>query len=416
MTDSVRLGRILGIPVGASWSILAVAALFTATLALQSFPLYAPEAELAPRAVAAVVAVIGLFASILAHEVGHAVVAMNHGVGVWGISLWLLGGVAKLDRQAPNPRAEARIAAAGPLVSLLAGAFFGSVAVVAEALGAGRLSMAVLVWLAGVNILLALFNLVPAAPLDGGRVLAALLWRSSGDAERARVLAGRAGLGLGATMVVTGAVQLVGFGQLSGGITFLIGAFVLTAAREEIATAVIRSRLAPLVAADVMASHPEPVPDTVTLHQLDLWLTGPSAAVAHPVVRWGSEPIGYLVPEAHRDIPSTARAWTQVHQVMRRPDTVHHVALDDPMPDLLDRWNGTGRQILVVHDEHGRAVGTISDRQIQPLLTPPDLLGRGRSITDPPPPAPPAPPLATEVVGALVPTAAPTGPPPMPGR
>lgn len=382
MTDTVRLGRILGIPIGANWSIVGVAALLTVSLAFQSLPLYAPETGTGVRVGAASIAVAALFASILAHELGHAVVAMNHGVGVSGISLWLLGGVARLDRQAPTPRAEARIAAAGPAVSFILALFFASVAIVAAGLGAGRLLMAVLSWLAGVNALLAVFNLAPAAPLDGGRVLAAALWHRSGDPERSRVIAGRCGLVLSAILVVGGLVQVIALGQYGGWVTILVGGFTLTAAREEIATAVIRGRLSALSASAVMAQRPEPIPDTVTIQQLDARFTGPQAGVAHPVVRWGSEPIGWIVPGAQRDIPVPDRSWTQAHQVMRHRELVHQVLADRQMSELIDRWNGTGMQILVVNDERGTPVGTISDAQVQPLIQRPDWWGRDRRPND----------------------------------
>ena len=241
--SSLRLGRVLGIPVEIHWSIVAVVALFTGNLAVRALPIWVPGADLRWRLVAALVGVILFFASILAHELGHSMVAMGHGVGVSGITLWLLGGMAQLDEMVPTARAEARIAAAGPAVSGILAVFFTAVAVIGFELEAWRLAVAVAGWLGFVNLILALFNLAPAAPLDGGRILTAALWHRTGDAERARLLAGRCGLVLAALLVVGGAVQAVAVGPLEGVVTAVVGLFVFQAARIEIRSAVVRRRL-----------------------------------------------------------------------------------------------------------------------------------------------------------------------------
>jgi Zn-dependent protease len=111
---------------------------------------------------------VAFFASLLAHELGHAVVARRAGLWVEGSTLWLLGGVAKLDGEAANPRAELGIAAVGPLISLVLAAVAASVAAVSAVAGLPRLVVASVAWLARINLLLAIFNLLPAAPLDGG--------------------------------------------------------------------------------------------------------------------------------------------------------------------------------------------------------------------------------------------------------
>lgn len=376
----MRLGRILGIPIGVNWSIVGVAVLFTASLALQALPLYAPEAGLRIRLVVASIAILAFFGSILAHELGHAVVALAHGVGVDGITLWLLGGVAQLDRQAPTARAELQIAAAGPAVSFILGVFFAAVAVITNAVTPGRLLIGAIVWLAGVNLVLAVFNLLPAAPLDGGRVLTALLWQRMGDADSGRIIAGRCGLFLGVGLIAAGVGQVFIFDQLGGWITTLIGAFVFNAARQEISSAAIRRRLLATVAADVLVPHPTPVPDTITIRQLVDW-AGPAGRItAYPVVRWGPEPIGWVVPATASDLAVEEQAWTSVRELMRSPDRAIEVDADAPLDDLLRRWEGADDQIAVVHAPGGhQVVGTITGGQLQPLLRQPDLWGRDRS-------------------------------------
>jgi Zn-dependent protease len=140
---------------------------------------------------------VAFFATLLAHELGHAVVARRAGLWVEGITLWLLGGVAKLDGEAANPRAELGIAAVGPLISLVLAAVAASVVAVSAVAGLPRLVVASVAWLARINLLLAIFNLLPAAPLDGGRVLRGLLWWRTQDRLRSAVVAARMGRLLG---------------------------------------------------------------------------------------------------------------------------------------------------------------------------------------------------------------------------
>jgi Zn-dependent protease len=380
MEDSIRLGRVLNIPIGVNWSIVAVAALFTLVLAFQALPQSVPSSGPGVRLLAATIGIAVFFASILAHELGHAIAALNHGVAVKGITLWLLGGVAKLDRPAPTARAEFQIAVAGPAVSFALGVFFVALTVIVVSVTSLTLVAAVLGWLGGINMLLAVFNLVPAAPLDGGRILTALLWKRSGDAEEARLISGRCGLVFSVVLVAGGVIQVVGFGQLGGWLTVLVGMFTFAAARSEIAGAVIRRRLLTSPVAPFTTTHPSTVPDTVTVGQL-LDRAGPATGVAHPVVRWSNEPVGFVVPaEAAAQLSPPERAWTRVGQVMHHPDGIVRVSGATSVDELLRRWEAGAPPLAIVTDERSNAtVGTITDAQVRELLRPPDLWGRERS-------------------------------------
>ncbi|WP_420453731.1 site-2 protease family protein [Ilumatobacter sp.] len=220
-TGSLNLGRIAGIPVRAHWSVALVAILFGVNLAA-AFGL-----------AAGALAVVAFFVSILAHELGHALVARRHGVGTDGIDLWALGGVARLDREPPSPRADGLIAVAGPFVSLVIG---GATFAVAVALRSN-----VLAWLGAINLLLAVFNMLPGSPLDGGRVLRAVRWARTGDKYRAMRDAANAGRVIGWSMVVVG-VALMLNGQF-GVFVALTGLFIATNAKAEIAASVIGQHL-----------------------------------------------------------------------------------------------------------------------------------------------------------------------------
>ena len=186
MKQTVRLGRVGGVPVGMHWSVAVIFGLVTWELATSAFPgAYGPGPH-PSYWVAAVVAAFLFFLSLLAHEGSHAVVARRHGVGVRSVTLWLFGGVAQLEGEAHTPGADFTIAAVGPGTSIGLAGLFGAAQFLLEKSGASGLAVSVVSWLWQVNLLLAAFNLVPAAPLDGGRILRAGLWRAMGSRRAPR--------------------------------------------------------------------------------------------------------------------------------------------------------------------------------------------------------------------------------------
>ncbi len=241
MRQSLRLGHLAGINVGIHWSIGLIAAILTVSLAGTILPGSAPGYAGAAYFVAAV-ATTGLFlASIVAHELGHSVVAQNNGIGVKSITLFALGGVATLESEPKTPGVAAKIALAGPAVSVAVGVAALLTAAAAGFIGASPLAITGLVWLGVVNLVLAVFNMLPAFPLDGGRVLQAALWKRQGDQHRATISAATVGRYLGWGLVFLGLWQ---FTQGAAGLwTAFIGIFVIGTARaEEIRARMLRSR------------------------------------------------------------------------------------------------------------------------------------------------------------------------------
>lgn len=391
MGKSLRVGRIAGTPISVNGGLAVLAALFIVTLATQGFPQIDPDASLTRRLVLASSTVVAFLISILAHELGHASLAKRHGVGVLGITLSLLGGYAQLDRQAPTPRAEFLIAAAGPSVNLLIGGGLAGVTYLVNRYElAGDLTIGAMIWLAGVNIVLAILNLFPAAPLDGGRVLTAALWKRLGDAEHARILSGRAGLVLGAVLVVVGFVQFYR-GSWQGLITLLVAVFLFNGARGEIGAAAIRRRLQRTTAAQLMVSNPPPVSDSLTIDQLDAFASGDRDGVVFPVVRWSAEPIGYVLASSGGSLSPLDRSMRTVSDMMRPTPEVARAWLTEPIDAVLDRLDSSSDVLVVIHEpQAGRVVGTLSESQINPLFAAPDLWGRDRRA-DPPGKKQPAP-------------------------
>ena len=182
----IPLGRVAGFPLSVHWSVLVILWLFTWSLAA-TLPDTAPGHSSSVYWLAGVTGAVVLLASLLAHELTHAIVARRAGVKVLGVKLWLFGGIARLGGEAKTPGTAFRIAASGPAMSLALAAVFAGVAAALRAVGTADVVVAVAWWLAGINLMLGLFNLLPGAPLDGGRILRAYLWRRHGDAVRAAV-------------------------------------------------------------------------------------------------------------------------------------------------------------------------------------------------------------------------------------
>ncbi|MET7423683.1 site-2 protease family protein [Dactylosporangium sp. NPDC005555] len=233
MKQTLRLGRVAGFAVGVHWSVLVIMVLLAQSLATGVLPARAPGTA-APVAwpLGAAGAVLFLV-SLLAHELAHALVARHFGVRVQQVTLWLLGGMAEFRDEPPSARADLLMAGAGPLTSVAAGVGFGSAAVLLSAVRGPVAVVVVLLWLAMINLILAGFNLLPGAPLDGGRILRAALWWRHGDRARAALTAARAGHVLGLTLVLAGLAELMVFGMLDGVWTTLVGWFLVVAAAAE---------------------------------------------------------------------------------------------------------------------------------------------------------------------------------------
>lgn len=220
-TGSLKLGRIAGIPVRAHWSMALVALLFGTNLAYVL------------GIVSGIIAIVAFFISILAHEFAHALVARRYGVETESIDLWALGGVARLDRESPSPRADGLIAVAGPAASLVIGLVTFGLAVL--------IGSTVLGWLGFVNLVLAVFNMLPGAPLDGGRVLRAVRWAQTGDKYRAMRDAGNAGRVLGWGLVGVGIVMFLN--DMPGIFIAFTGLFIAMNARAEITASLVGEQL-----------------------------------------------------------------------------------------------------------------------------------------------------------------------------
>lgn len=361
------IGKIAGVHIAVNWSVLVIFGLIAYGLSAERFPDAYPGRSTFAYVVAGLLAAGVFFLSLLAHELSHALVARRGGQQVEGITLWLFGGVARLRGEARDPGTELRVAGVGPLVSLsLGGLFIGLTAILALA-GAGGLVSGAVMWLGMINVALAVFNSVPAAPLDGGRLLRAFLWWRTGDAHRAAVLASQAGRGFGWLLVTAGLVLLLLRGYVQGLWLTIIGWFLITAASVEGQQAVVRQRLAGVPVWRVMTPEPVTVPAVATLREfLEVYVMRHRYS-AFPVTGEDGQPVGLVTFDRIKEVPDEERARTRVGEVSLPMAEVISASSDGSVADLLPQLSSRPEgRVLVFTGE--RLVGIVSPRDVSRTL------------------------------------------------
>jgi Zn-dependent protease len=347
--QSIQLGRVFGIRIGVDVSWFFVLFLIIWSLSGWYQDIFPGDDTKAFSL--AVVSALLFFLSILLHELGHAVVAIRNGIPILGIDLWMFGGVAKLGRDTDSAGVEFRVAVAGPLVTL---------AICAICFGAGTLlsssdtvlegsrfqvdamsgTVAVLSYLTTVNVFVLAFNLIPGFPLDGGRIARAIVWKLTGDRNRATLFAARLGRLAGWGMVAFGGLILVGFigwDAFSGIWLIFIGFFLSSAARSAEAEAAFSDRIDHLRVSDVMDAEPVAIPEQLPLDQAEGEFFLRYGWPWFPVVDQTGHLVGVVSREAVSSVPEAARAGRPIASVMARDDGGDglRAGLEDPLEALL---------------------------------------------------------------------------------
>lgn len=364
MRASVRLGRIAGIRVGLNFSVLVIVVIITVALAVGQFPAVFPGRSVALYVVSALGAAVLFLASLLAHEMAHAVVARRNGIEVEGIVLWLFGGVAELKTEARSPGADFRVAVVGPLMSMALALLFGGVATALAAGGTMSLAAGVFAYLAVANALLAVFNLFPAAPLDGGRILRAALWAWRHDRSRASFIAARAGRAFGYLLVVLGMVQVVSGWGYGGLWLALIGLFVVNAAAAEEQGSRLSKALEGIRVGEVMTANPITADGHQPLNQFVTETVWSQRHSTYPLVDREGRLTGLATLDGIRDAPDERRGQLRLADVARSPDEVPTSTPDEPLTELLPRMAGTSDGRVVVVDGQRRVVGIVSPSDV----------------------------------------------------
>ena len=360
------LCRLFGIPVRIDFSWFFLAVLVTWSLARGFFPELYPALPEAIYWSMGILGALGLFASILLHEVSHALVARRFGLQIEGITLFIFGGVAEMAEEPKSARGEFFMAIAGPLASGFLAVFFFMLARLLEALTLPTSLTGVIAYLALINGILAIFNLIPAFPMDGGRVLRAILWYRREDLRSATHTASRAGDIFGLVMIFLGLLSILS-GQIVGGIWWcLIGLFVRQAARQSYQQVLMRQ---------VFMGHPVSAYMTRAVVTVP-WKTKVGAFITdslyphhhdlYPVVREGRL-VGYLLTCDVLGLPTETRNLFDIGKVMRPLSSDITIASNSDALDALAQMRRSGNSRLLVFDDE-RLAGVITLKDLLDLF------------------------------------------------
>ncbi|MCV7354807.1 site-2 protease family protein [Mycolicibacterium fluoranthenivorans] len=377
--DTIPIGRIAGFAVRINWSVLVILWLFTWSLA-STLPGAAPGYPQTAYWVAGICGALILLGSLLAHELTHAVLARRAGVTVSDVTLWLFGGVTRLGGDAKTPKEAFRIAVSGPLTSLAIAVVFGVTGYGLGALGAAPILVGVASWLAGINLMLGLFNLLPGAPLDGGRVLRAYLWRRYGDPVRAGVGAARVGRVLAFVLIALGLGEFLAGATVGGVWLVFLGWFIFAASREEEAQVRTQHAFDTVRVADVMTAHPHTAPGDITVEEfIARYLLGDRHS-AYPVTDRDGSVIGLISLSVLRRIAPGRRTATLVREAAMPLSAVTTTTPDESVTALLQRLAAKSEHRALVVDSvgSGGVVGIVTASDLTRLIEVYQLAGAGQ--------------------------------------
>ena len=381
--STITLFHIRGIRVAVDWSWFFV--LFLVIFWLSRFygDVLGEESSSSTAFILALVSAAGFFGSIVLHELGHAIVAIRNGIGITSIQLWIFGGVARMDRETDSPGTEFKVAIAGPAVTLaivLALTATGLAAIGPSAFwdavliesGSGVPGVWAMVgWLASINLLVLVFNLLPAFPMDGGRVVRAIAWRRTGDRTSATRFAARLGRVFGYVFIGGGLLMIVD-GAVFGGIWLAVIGFVINgSARAASMQTAITGRIEGVRVYDVMDREPVAIPGELSVERaLDeyflryRWPWFPVVGEAHRF-------LGLLDRDRADEVPEVSRSTALVSELIEGEDSLYQVRDDAPLDSLLGNQNLRRFGALMAVDAHGRLSGVITAEQV------------GRALRDP---------------------------------
>jgi Zn-dependent protease len=377
---SITLFHVRGIRIAVDWSWFFV--LFLVIFWLSGFygeVLGESSSDSTPFTLA-VLSAIGFFGSIVLHELGHAFVAIRNGIGILSIQLWIFGGMARMDRESDGPATEFKVAIAGPLVTFAivvvlsaiglaaAGAEEFKRAVLIESNSGVSGAMALIGWLASINLLILVFNLLPAFPMDGGRIVRAIAWWRSGDRSSATRFAANLGR-VFAYIFIGGGLLLIANGDAFGGIWLaLIGFLINSSARGAARETAITGRISNLSVSDVMDREPVAIPGQLSVEQaLDeyflryRWPWFPVVDAAHRF-------LGLVVRDKADEVPETSRATSHVVDLLEHDDGTFQVRDDAPLDSLLSSRALRRFGALMAVDAEGRLSGVITVEQVSRAL------------------------------------------------
>jgi PDZ domain-containing secreted protein/Zn-dependent protease/CBS domain-containing protein len=359
MESSFTLLRVRGIPIGAHWSWVLVLGLVVWSLGTSLFPATYPGLGSRTYLVMGAVAGALFFLSILIHELGHAFRALDEGMEIEGITLWLFGGVARFRGMFPSAGAEFRIAIAGPVMSVALAAIFAIAGLPEPSSEGARALTGIADYLARINAILVVFNLVPALPLDGGRVLRAWLWARQKSYSAATLSAARAGKAFGGLLAIVGLLNaFAGAGGGNGLWLLFLGWFLVQAAQAETSSAFIREAFEGRRVGDLMTRDPAVVSAGMSVGELLDVIVGQRGHSTYPVVQ-GEEVVGLVSLRQASAVPPVERGTRTVGEVMQVD--VPRLTSETPLSQAAEALNSEPRRALIMDGDRLVGVLSISD-------------------------------------------------------
>jgi Zn-dependent protease len=355
----MRIGSIFGIAVTVNVSWIFVFALVAWVLANPVGPLHLQGVATPERVALGVGGSLLFFASVLLHELSHSLLARRRGLPVKGITLFIFGGVSQIEGAAQNAPVEAWVAGIGPLTSLVLGGGFYAVA---SALGPATHAGAMFEYLAAANVVLAIFNLLPAYPLDGGRVLHALLWKLSGNRARATRTTGAVGRTLAAMMIAYGILETLTYDPFGGLWITFIGWFLLQAGNAERSGEAVSRAIAGHAAGELIAPPELRLPADSTAARALVVMLQTQLRVLPVYV--GESFVGAVALSELLALPEAERTQTYVTAVMARPEALATLPADTSATDAIARLAGSGAGALVLTSAAGEVIGLLTRESV----------------------------------------------------
>jgi Zn-dependent protease/CBS domain-containing protein len=364
--NRIRLGTILGFEIFLDLSWLILAFLITWTLAVGYFPTALPGLPAATYWWMGVTGALGLFASIVFHELGHSVVARKYDIPIKGITLFIFGGVAEMTKEPPNAKSELWMALAGPFASVIASLFFLMLHWTATLAGWPIAVIGLMVYLSSINLIFAIFNMVPAFPLDGGRVLRALLWNWKNDLAWATRIASSLGGAFGLLLIVLGLLTLFG-GNFIGGIWWaILGMFIRGASKSSYQQVLLRQLLEGEPVRKFMSRDPVTVPSSTTLRQLVDRYIYQHHHKFFPVVDDGNL-LGCITLRHVKQVPDEEWNRRTVSELATPCEPGNTLDAGVDAMDALTNMYGTNTSRMMV-TENGRLAGILSLKDLMSFL------------------------------------------------
>jgi len=364
---SLTLFQLFGFKVGIDWTWPFLALLIVWSLAMGVFPNEYPEFAQATYWLMGISGAIGLFGSLILHELSHSLVARLYDIPITQITLFIFGGVAQMDKEPPNAKSEFRMAIAGPLASFfLAGGFYGAQAL-GHLQGLPLPILAVLGYLGFINLVLAVFNLFPAFPLDGGRMFRAALWHWKGNLRWATQLASRIGSGFGFLLMILGVLNILHGRPLNGLWFCVLGLFLDRAASASYDQLLARQTFEGEPIRRFMTTHVVTVAPDLSIRAFVEQYVYRHLHDVFPVVNH-SQPLGCIHARQVNSVPRQEWDHRTVYDLLTPLNDQNTIAPDTDVMQALSLMNRTGNSRLIVMDNH-RLVGIVALKDILKFLS-----------------------------------------------